>query len=110
MKSKQRQVRNSKTVAVGNIPQSVKYQRVTQSVAATGKFKPIHYVLMAFSVLIISQLVKTLVYAIFFPGNESPEGLTLLLLIYAQYVLFAVFFVLIVVAIIQALRQAIKEF
>jgi hypothetical protein len=110
MKSAKRHIQNSKKVAVSNLPQSVRYQRVTQSVSATGKFKPIHYVLMAFSVLIVSQLIKMLVYLLFFPGNESPEGLTLLLLIYAQYVLFAVFFVLLVMAIIQALRQAIKEF
>ncbi len=104
-----RNVKTPKKLAVKNMPQPVCYQKITESVAATGRFKPIHYVLMAFSVLLLSQLIKTVVYWIFFPGETSPDGLLLLLMIYLQYALFVAFFVLLVVALIQALRRAIKD-
>lgn len=90
------------------MPQSVGYQSVTQSVAATGHFKARHFLLMAVACFLLTQLIKFVLYSIIFRGDATPVGFGFTAIVYVQIVLLLAAFAFLVIACLKALQNLLR--
>ncbi len=109
MKKNTRQVRYNQGQTLRNMPQSVGYQRVTQSVGATGHFKARHYLLMAVVCFVLTQVIKFVLYSVVFRGDATPTGLAFTAIVYVQIVLLLAAFAFVILAALKALRQLLRS-
>ncbi|MBI2798334.1 hypothetical protein HYX70_03510 [Candidatus Saccharibacteria bacterium] len=108
MKKTKRQVKNISARSLKNMPQSVKYQRTTQSFGATGHFKARHFLMMALLCFLLTQVIKFVLYSIIFRGEATPAGAVFSFVVYVQIVLLLSAFGFLIIACIKALRGLIR--